>query len=164
MSVGGGETEAFSPPSPKVKLIPVDLDKPHFRHAAVLLELLERRAEVANISHRKMPTYDEHLAFIRSKPYHAWYMVGARQALVGTIYLTNQDEVGITINQGLLGLGYGQAAVKALMKAHPKKAYFANVAPRNKASRGFFEKLGFKLMHATEEQNTYILEDDDGEI
>ena len=34
-----------------------------------LYELLSERDPVANISHKQMPTYDEHIRFVTSKPY-----------------------------------------------------------------------------------------------
>ncbi len=34
-----------------------------------LYELLENRDSRANISHKKMPTYRQHVKFVKSKPY-----------------------------------------------------------------------------------------------
>ena len=33
-----------------------------------LYELLTQRRQAANISHKKMPTYEEHVKFVRSRP------------------------------------------------------------------------------------------------
>ena len=37
--------------------------------AEFLFDLLEERDSTANISHKKMPTYNSHIKFIKSKPY-----------------------------------------------------------------------------------------------
>ena len=40
-----------------------------------LYNLLKERDSKANISHKTMPTYTEHLRFIKSRPYRKWYVV-----------------------------------------------------------------------------------------
>ena len=40
--------------------------------ADFLFELLLQRSSKENISHKKMPTYEEHIKFIISKPYYKW--------------------------------------------------------------------------------------------
>src|SRR5258708_39663719 len=40
-----------------------------------LYQLLKDRSQIANISHERMPTFQEHLAFVDSHPYHAWYLI-----------------------------------------------------------------------------------------
>ena len=55
-----------------------------------LFELLKERDPRANISHKKMPSYDEHIKFIKSKPYTRWYIILKSKERVGSIYLSNQ--------------------------------------------------------------------------
>jgi hypothetical protein len=43
--------------------------------ALVLHQLLEERDDTANISHKAMPSWDEHVRFVESKPYQAWYFI-----------------------------------------------------------------------------------------
>ena len=40
-----------------------------------LFELLKERDPRTNISHKKMPSYDEHVNFILSNPYVIWYII-----------------------------------------------------------------------------------------
>ena len=40
-----------------------------------LYDLLLQRNSDANISHKKMPTYEEHVKFVRSQPYSKWYII-----------------------------------------------------------------------------------------
>ena len=40
-----------------------------------LYDLLLERDPKANISHKKMPTFTEHLKFVKSKPYSKWYVI-----------------------------------------------------------------------------------------
>ena len=40
-----------------------------------LYDLLKNKDPNANISHKKMPSYDEHVEFVMSKPYTNWYII-----------------------------------------------------------------------------------------
>ena len=64
--------------------------------ALFLYDLLKNKDPNANISHKKMPSYDEHVEFVMSKPYTNWYIIECDKKNVGTIYLSKQDEIGIS--------------------------------------------------------------------
>ncbi len=118
--------------------------------ANTLYQLLEERDETVNISHRKMPAWDDHVRFIESKPYEAWYLIDDGGEFVGAAYLTKQDEIGVSILKKHQGKRIGKEAVLLLMQAHPKARYLANINPQNKKSISLFAKLGFRHI-----QNTY---------
>jgi len=121
------------------------------RAADLLWALLAERPAAANISHRKMPSYDEHMAFIASQPYAHWYLidVGAED-YAGAIYLTPAREIGIGIFKRYWGFGHGKMAIQLLRAKHPGRM-LANVAPRNFVSQTMFMDLGFKLLSHTYE-------------
>lgn len=118
----------------------------------ILYQLLKERPQEVNISHREMPTWEGHKKFIGSKPYEAWYLIVAPGSTVGTVYLTRADEIGISVFKEFQGQGHARRAIRALMSAHPRDRYLANIAPTNDASLGLFKELGF-----THIQETYIL-------
>jgi len=72
--------------------------------------------------------------------------------IVGSIYLTHQNEIGIFIFQVYQGKGFAEEAIRKLMMIHGKRRYLANVNPENKESIRLFAK--FKAKHI---QNTYEL-------
>ncbi len=109
-------------------------------------QLLEREPE-ANISHKGMPTVDEHLAFVRSNPYADWCLI-EEQYIVGATYLTDAGEIGIFIFKHSQGRGFGPMAVEMMMEKHPGRI-LANISPANERSRAMFEKLGFTLIQHT---------------
>lgn len=119
----------------------------------MLFELLRTRDPIANISHKNMPTFEEHRAFVRGRPYDAWYLIKVTGEYIGATCLSNAGEIGISLFREHQGKGFGPRAVRALMKRHPRKRYLANVAPDNSASIHMFDKLGFHLL-----QNTYEYE------
>ena len=114
-----------------------------------LYDLLMERDLRQNISHKKMPTYNQHVSFVSSKPYSKWYVIlyGANKA--GSIYLTSQNEIGIFIKKSFQNGQIGNNALCNIIKKNPKKRYLANVNPKNKKSIQFFKNNGFKLIQYT---------------
>jgi len=116
-----------------------------------LYQLLAERKPIENISHKKMPTYNEHVKFVNSKPYSKWYVIHYKSQKVGTIYLTKQNEIGIHIKKDYQRHGFGKHAMKLLIKKNPRNRYLANINPKNTKSIKFFTKQGFKLIQYTYE-------------
>ncbi len=116
-----------------------------------LYNLLKERDPRANISHKKMPTYDEHLKFIKSKPYDKWYVVKFGELKIGSVYLTSQNEIGIFIKKSFQKKGFGKTIPSELIKKSPRKRYLANVSPKNTNSEKFFKSNGFKFIQKTYE-------------
>lgn len=116
-----------------------------------LYELLKSRNPSVNISHKKLPTYYEHVKFVLEKPYSKWYIIKYNERRVGSIYLSLQDEIGIFIKKEFQRRGIGKKAVLLLMKKNPRSRYLANVAPENIKHQKFFKKLGFLGLEYTYE-------------
>jgi hypothetical protein len=130
----------------EIRLEPVSSNDIRF-----LYKLLKERDPVANISHRKMPSYSEHEKFVKSKPYAKWYVIKFKNYRSGSIYLTRQNEIGIFVKKNLRGKNLGKSALEILMEKNPKKRYLANVSPKNTKSQKFFLGRGFKLIQYTYE-------------
>ena len=114
-----------------------------------LYNLLMERDARANISHKKMPTYNQHVAFVSAKPYSKWYVILYDTNEAGSIYLTSQNEIGIFIKKSFQNKQIGNIALNKLIQKNPKKRYLANVNPQNKKSMRFFKNNGFKLTQYT---------------
>lgn len=120
-----------------------------------LFVMLRERDPAVNISHREMPTFQEHAAFVGSMPYAAWYIIAGDDGVwVGNCYLSRQNEIGMFLNSRGRGQGIGREAVREIMKRHGPQRYLANIAPGNIGSQVFFEGLGFKLIQHTYEMET----------
>ena len=116
----------------------------------LLYKLMEERTPEVNISHRELPDWDTHLAFVASRPYDAWYMIETDDVFVGAIYLSKMCEIGVFVFAEHRGQGHGKRAVKMLMEKHPRERFLANINPANTDSIAFFRALGFRHI-----QNTY---------
>jgi RimJ/RimL family protein N-acetyltransferase len=121
-----------------------------------LYNLLKERDPSANISHKKMPTYHEHVLFVSSKPYLKWYVILYGATKAGSIYVTSQNEIGIFIKKSFQDKQIGNIVLKKLIQKNPKKRYLANVSPKNKNSINFFKKNKFRLIQYTFELNNKI--------
>ena len=121
-----------------------------------LYDLLMERDTRTNISHKKMPTYKQHVSFVSAKPYSKWYVIFYGTNKVGSIYLTSQKEIGIFIKKSFQNKQVGNIALCKLMQKNPKKRYLANVSPKNKNSINFFKKNKFRLIQYTFELNNKI--------
>ena len=119
--------------------------------AQLLFQLLEERGPDVSISHKAMPTWDEHVRFVESRPYQAWYFIEA-EGVVGACYLSKQDEIGVFVFNAHQGKGYGPWAIEAIMLKHGKRRYLANINPRNTKSAEIFRNLGFKQIQVTFER------------
>ena len=129
-----------------MNLVPVSKEPTAVR---VLYELLKERTPEQSIAHRKMPTFEEHQAFVRSSPYQVWYLVQVDGQYVGSVYLTKQREIGIFIFRAHHGKGHAKRAIKAIRDRYGR--VLANVNPLNSASKALFEGLGGKLIQVTYE-------------
>ena len=108
-----------------------------------LYDLLKNKDPNANISHKKMPSYDEHVKFVMSKPYTNWYIIEYDKKNVGAIYLSKQDEIGISVNNDYEYDQIVKPALKLLMKLNQRKRYLANTSPKDVRSQEFLLKNGF---------------------
>lgn len=120
----------------------------------ILYNMLKDRPPEANISHRKMPTIEEHCTFVSSRPYEAWYLIEDTKGVIGNCYLSKANEIGISVNKSAQGNGFGSWAVQEIMRLHGPRRYLANVAANNTRSQLFFMERGFKPIQYTFEKDT----------
>jgi RimJ/RimL family protein N-acetyltransferase len=118
----------------------------------ILYQLLEERSPEVNISHRELPAWESHCAFVASRPYTAWYLIDIEGTPVGAIYLSRMDEIGVFILRAHRGNGYGKRAIVMLMEHHPRKRFLANINPANVRSAAMFRDLGFERIQETYEK------------
>jgi RimJ/RimL family protein N-acetyltransferase len=131
----------------------MELKKVDVTDSKFLYDLLAQRNSNAFISHsrEKMPTYAEHIKFVKSKPYSKWFIIKFCSKKVGSISLTKQNEIGIWLMKNVTGKGIGTEAFEMFLKTVPRSRYLANINPTNSHSIKFFKKNGFKLLQHTYE-------------
>lgn len=130
-----------------------------------LYELLRLRSTEydphVNVSHRELPPFHQHQAFVRSKPYRKWFIVLADGQVAGSLNLTKLNEIGIVLNPKFRGKGVAKAAIAKLLEhtrplpaipSHRIGRFLANINPKNERSIRLFTSLGF-----AHSMNTYRL-------
>lgn len=113
-----------------------------------LYALLGDREPQENISHKRMPTWREHMAFVESEPYEYWALIENHGSVVGAIYLSKQREIGIHLFKEARGQGIGEQAIALLREQYPGPV-LANVNVHNAGSIRFFERIGFVPLQVT---------------
>lgn len=129
-----------------------------------LYELLRERSTEAdphvNISHRRLPSFQEHQRFVRSRPYRAWLFVKADGLVAGNLTITKLNEIGIVLSADYRGKGVGRWAVGELLRrfrplpaipAARSGRFVANINPKNERSIRLFTGLGAVLLQQTYE-------------
>lgn len=132
----------------------VEVNRNSMAHIQLLFKILQERQPWQSISHTKMPSFKEHMTFVKSNPYAGWYFITDDELpgeVIGSTYITSANEVGIFIHKEYNGKGYGKASMEYLMGLYDPP-FYANINPLNHASREFFSKLGFEF-----KQVTYVL-------
>ena len=134
----------------------IELKKVRQADYPFLYKLLRERDPKVNISHKKLPTYQQHVKFVESKPYSRWYVVYHRNKKVGSVYLTRQNEIGINLKRGI-NEKVRYNAIELLIKMNPRQRYLGNVSPRNKKAIQFLKNHGFKLIQYTYELGSDVV-------
>ncbi|PBO85612.1 MAG: N-acetyltransferase [Thaumarchaeota archaeon] len=116
-----------------------------------LYQLLSERGKIANISHKEMPSYEEHIKFISSKPYATWKIIYYNNKKSGSVYLTKQNEIGIFIKKEFQEKKIGSKVLELIIEQNGPGRYLANISPNNKKSIQFFKNQKFRLIQHTYE-------------
>lgn len=117
-----------------------------------LYQLLRSRLPNYNISHKKMPAYEEHERFVRSHPYRKWMLIELADIHIGAIYLTDRDEIGIHLFPQYHGHDYEAHAITTIMALYCPHHAIVNINPANTEYKHLLENLGFKLIQHTYEK------------
>lgn len=109
----------------------------------LLYKLLAERKPNQCISHKEMPTYANHVKFIRSKPYKEHFIIYDSKWPVGSAYISKNNEIGLFIFEEFHNKGYGTKTLNDIIKKYKKENLYANINPQNYKSIAFFKKHGF---------------------
>ena len=124
-----------------------------------LYDLLQKREH--SISHKAVPSFEDHAAFVNTNPYRAWYLVRGSDEAVGTFYVSNENTVGINIVRSsdekiidkLCSYIVEEYAPLPEIKSVRGPEFAINVAPDNAFLISALERLNKKVL-----QISYSLE------
>jgi len=132
------------------------------RNWEFLYRLLDERKSWQSISHKEMPTFEDHVKFVNSKPYKHWYLVkrNLSEEYIGAVYISKYNEIGIFLLEKHTYKGFGKIILETLFEKHKEiPMFYANVAPLNSMSLAFFANNGFKHFRPTlDKEENYIVQ------
>ena len=114
-----------------------------------LYELLKVRK--FSISHQKLPSFEEHEEFVKNHPYRRWWLVLENSKLIGSVYLTDDNAIGINLIEEDQRIYFGilekiiheNKPLPPIPSVRPK-FFYVNVAPENFILKNALAKLGAK--------------------
>ena len=115
-----------------------------------LYELLKKRSR--GISHMILPSFQKHELFVKSHPYVVWYIVMKNNNCFGTIYLQEDNSVGINLNKNY-NINDIECSIQFILSHfHPlpsiksvrRHQLFINVSSDDKKLIKFLTQLGKK--------------------
>ena len=120
----------------------------------VLYSLLKKRTY--SISHRKLPTFEEHKNFVECNPYRCWYIVKVSSEALGSFYIKDDNSIGMNLIEPTIFLveqilDY----VRKNFEPNPEDPsiipdyYYINVPEKNKKLISILEDLGEKRLQVS---------------
>ena len=115
-----------------------------------LFQLLKKRK--FNISHKLMPSWEEHIEFVKSSPYFKWYIISENYNKIGSFYINHDNSIGLNLieEKKLLleniitkieNTFEPQKGIKSIRSEH----FFYNVNPNDKVFIKALEDKGYKI-------------------
>lgn len=136
-------------------LIPINSSK---KHIEILYNLLKER--VHNISHKQLPSFEEHKSFILNHPYREWFLVKSNSKYCGSIYVLDNNCIGINIDTNDMNIikksiHWVLSEIKPLpgIKSIRNKNFHININPKNKKMAKLLSDLNADLI-----EHTYIIQ------
>ena len=115
-----------------------------------LYELLSERN--LSISHKKLPSYEEHLNFIKNNPYYKWVIVKQNKILIGSIYINKNNSVSIKLKnkyshqlEHVLNKFEDTFSPQSEIKSYRKEQFFFNVNPNDQLMIKVLESKNYKI-------------------
>ena len=123
-------------------------------HIDVLYDLLKSREFF--ISHNKVPSYIEHKNFVINNPYKAWFIIKDGEEPIGSVYLKNDNSIGINVQHQdidliswCLNFIKGNYRPEKSVKTIIPDYFYINVPFENKKLKSNLNKLQFKAIQTS---------------
>lgn len=120
-----------------------------------LYELLALRKH--NISHKDMPSYEDHENFVLEHTYRAWFLVYVDQQCIGSLYLNTDNTIGLNVCDGRVKeciddcISFIKNNYEPYSSIPSKRSgvFAINISPENDELLGEIEKRGYEPVQVT---------------
>tara|TARA_B100000282_G_scaffold78280_1_gene54212 strand:- start:85 stop:540 length:456 start_codon:yes stop_codon:yes gene_type:complete len=134
----------------------VKVNKENQNHISILYEILKKRK--FNISNIEIPSYEQHVNFVKSNRYRKWVIIFKNDKSYGTYYLRRDNYIGINLLTSIeydyfLIIKYILSLEKPLkeIKSIRNKFFLINTNPNNKPLLRAIKRFNF--LHV---ENSYL--------
>ena len=59
------------------------------------------KSRVHSISHKNLPTFEEHTAFVKKHPYRCWYLIKLSGKPIASVYVGEDNSIGLNNSENL---------------------------------------------------------------
>ena len=122
--------------------------------ANVLYQLLKKRN--FSISHKIIPSYENHKHFIESNPYEHWYIFSEKENVLGSFYIKNYNSIGINLNnptkfiiKDLLDYIFKNFSPKKEVPSFVPSYFYINISTGNNELINILKDLGLLPIQIT---------------
>ena len=147
------EDETF-PKIKKCSKIQLENIIPTSEQIAILYELLESRE--FNISHKSMPSMDQHDSFVRNHPYRGWWLIYDflnKSNVIGSVYVNFDNSVGVHLKMDKIEFtaeNFLETLKKEINPLPPESSkrygdFFFNVSPKNNDLINWLSDCGYRV-------------------
>ena len=124
---------------------------PNKKQIKILYNFLKNRKH--SISHNILPKKKEHSIFVENHPYRYWFLVKYNNKIVGSIYIQNDNSIGINFEFKLVKFRFDQLIkkIKSIISPLPEikskriNDFFINVSPQNIELQNWLKLSGYDV-------------------
>ena len=117
----------------------------------ILYKLLKEKRNA--ISHRKMPTYEDHKNFVLNHPYRSWMIIYNENKVTGSIYIHHDNSIGLNLQtnlatsdiEAILNEVTSEYAPLEEKKSVIPNYFFLNVSPDEKDLIKSLNEIGYSI-------------------
>ena len=125
-----------------------------------LYELLKAREY--SISHKEIPSFEEHYNFVQNHPYYKWFIIENNSNLIGSLYIHKDNSIGLDIlNEfeilipNVLSFLEKRYEPLPYIKSLRSKNFFLNISPKNKRMHDLLKSLGYEISQISFEKKSF---------
>jgi len=118
------------------------------QHKKKLFKLLQERDFA--ISHGEDVSFEQHCKFVDNHPYRAWFLIEFSNEIIGSIYISKDNSIGIDLSKnylihidGVLNLLLSKYKPLKGINSVRNKNFFINVSDKNNYLKQTLKRLGY---------------------
>ncbi len=142
----------MDPKEKSINLISVDVLSS--KHIILLFEHLKKKS--FPISHKNLPSFDEHKEFVLSSPYRFWFFVEKNGEYLGNCFISYQNCIGLNVITNkkddyelILKKILGEFSPLPAIKSKRTKSFHVNSNPQNKSLKDALRSANMYLLEET---------------